>query len=42
VIKNKNGIQKGVKKIILNGNILEGNLIPADRMLENNDVLVEM
>jgi N,N'-diacetylchitobiose phosphorylase len=42
VIKNKNGSQKGVKKITLNGNRVEGNLIPADRMLENNDVLVEM
>jgi N,N'-diacetylchitobiose phosphorylase len=42
IIKNKNGIQKGVKKIILNGNIIDDNLIPVDRMIDNNEVLVEM
>ena len=42
IINNKNGIQKGVKKIILNGNIIDDNLIPVDRMMENNEVLVEM
>jgi N,N'-diacetylchitobiose phosphorylase len=42
VIKNKNGIQKGVKKILLNGEIIDGNLIPTDRMMESNEVLVEM
>jgi cellobiose phosphorylase len=42
IIKNKNGIQKGVKKIILNGTIIDDNLIPVDRMMDNNEVLVEM
>ncbi|MGD0037636.1 MAG: N,N'-diacetylchitobiose phosphorylase, partial [Bacteroidota bacterium] len=42
VIKNKTGNQHGVKKITLNGNIINGNLIPVDRMMENNEVLVEM
>jgi cellobiose phosphorylase len=42
IIKNKNGIEKGVKKILLNGEIIDGNLIPADRMMESNEVLVEM
>jgi cellobiose phosphorylase len=41
-IKNKHGMQKGVKKILLNGNILEGNIIPLERMMENNEVLVEL
>ncbi|RPI00936.1 MAG: N,N'-diacetylchitobiose phosphorylase, partial [Ignavibacteriae bacterium] len=42
IIKNKNGSQKGVKKIILNGVLMEGNLIPVEKMMENNEVLVEM
>jgi cellobiose phosphorylase len=42
VIKNKTGNQYGVKKIILNGNIVDGNLIPVERMMENNEVLVEL
>ena len=42
VIKNKTGNQHGVKKITLNRNIIDGNLIPVDRTIENNEVLVEM
>jgi N,N'-diacetylchitobiose phosphorylase len=42
VIKNTSGRQKGVKKLVLNGNILEGNLIPVERMMETNEVLVEL
>ncbi len=41
-ILNKNGSQKGVKKIILNGNAIEGNLIPLNLMKQNNVVVVEM
>jgi cellobiose phosphorylase len=41
-IRNKNGSQKGIIKIILNGNAVEGNLIPLDLMKQNNDVIVEM
>jgi N,N'-diacetylchitobiose phosphorylase len=41
-IKNKNGAQKNVKNMILNGSITKGNLIPLEKMEENNEVLVEM
>jgi cellobiose phosphorylase len=41
-IKNDKGVQKGVKKIILNGNELESNLIPLEFMKDNNDVTVIM
>ena len=39
-IKNKNGAQKGVKKIILNDKRMEGNLIPVELMKDNNNVVV--
>ena len=39
---NKLGIQKGIKKISINGEELSDNLIPLDKMKDNNDVLVEM
>ena len=42
VIKNKKGVQKGVKKIILNGEIIDSNLIPLEHMKDHNEVLVEM
>jgi N,N'-diacetylchitobiose phosphorylase len=42
VIKNETGVQKGVVKTILNGEELESNLIPIDKMKETNDVLVVM
>ncbi len=41
-VKNEGGVQKGVKRIVLNGNEIEGNLIPLDLMKENNEVLVVM
>jgi N,N'-diacetylchitobiose phosphorylase len=39
---NPNGVQKGVKKITLNGEILTDNLIPVSKMKKENDVFVEM
>ena len=42
MIKNSNGVQKGVKKIIMNGKEIEGNLIPLTLMLDTNEVLVHM
>ncbi|MGA7720853.1 MAG: N,N'-diacetylchitobiose phosphorylase [Ignavibacteriaceae bacterium] len=41
-IHNKNGSQKGVKKITLNGEPVDGNLIPLDLFEKNNEVVVEM
>ena len=41
-IINKNGAQKNVKKMTVNGNIIEGNLIPLTKMIDNNDVKIEM
>ncbi len=39
---NTSGVQKGVKKITLNGQSIEGNLLPASKMKKENDVVVEM
>ncbi len=41
-IKNETGIEKGVKKITINNKKVEGNLIPLDKMKENNEVVVVM
>lgn len=41
-VHNKSGVQKGVKKITMNGQELSGNLIPLERMHDNNKILVEM
>jgi N,N'-diacetylchitobiose phosphorylase len=41
-VVNPNGVQKGVKKITLNGQTIEGNLIPVSKMQKENDVVVEM
>lgn len=41
-IKNENCIQKGVAKIIVNGEELSTNLIPVEKMKENNEVIVMM
>jgi cellobiose phosphorylase len=41
-VVNPNGAQKGVKKITLNGQLLESNLIPASKMKKENEVVVEM
>ncbi len=42
VIKNKKGKQKGVKNLNVNGEDIEGNLIPLEKMKENNEVVVIM
>jgi len=41
-VRNKSGVRKGVKKIIINGEVIASNLIPLDKMKDNNEVLVEM
>jgi cellobiose phosphorylase len=41
-IKNKNAHQKGVQRILLNGELIQGNILPADQLKEDNDVLVEL
>jgi N,N'-diacetylchitobiose phosphorylase len=41
-IQNNEGVQKGVKKITLNGKEIEGNFIPLNEMKKENTVLVEM
>ena len=41
-VKNENGVEKGVKKITLNGEELKNNIIPASRLNKTNEVLVEM
>ena len=41
-IKNEGGVQKGVKKLIVNGVEIEGNVIPFSQMKEDNEVLVFM
>jgi N,N'-diacetylchitobiose phosphorylase len=42
LIRNENGVQKGVKKILMNGKEIMGNLIPVEQMEEDNEVLVFM
>jgi cellobiose phosphorylase len=41
-VKNPAGAQKGVKKLVLNGAALEANFIPAEKLLAENQVEVEM
>jgi cellobiose phosphorylase len=41
-IKNDKGVQKGISRIILNGQQLNSNLIPFELMKDNNDVTVTM
>lgn len=41
-INNPNGAQHGVKSAVLNGEVLGGSLIPADKLSENNDIVIEM
>ncbi len=41
-VVNPKGVQKGVKKITLNGEAIEGNLIPVSKMKKENEVLVKM
>jgi cellobiose phosphorylase len=42
IIKNTSGIQKGVKRILINGSEIKGTLIPLDKMNGRNEVEVEM
>ncbi|HPR33033.1 MAG TPA: hypothetical protein PLK12_13090 [Prolixibacteraceae bacterium] len=41
-VKNENGVQKGVARMFVNGEQLDGNFIPQDKMKEKNEVLVYM
>lgn len=41
-IKNEKGMQKGVKKILVNGKEIKGTLIPLNIMEDINEVVVEM
>jgi cellobiose phosphorylase len=42
LIKNESGIERGIKRLSINGNIVEGNIIPLELMKENNEVIVVM
>ena len=39
---NRAGVQRGVKRILLNGEAIDGNLIPVSRLKRQNDLVVEM
>ncbi len=41
-VNNPAGVQKGIARLVLNGAALEGNFIPAEMLLAENDVVVEM
>jgi cellobiose phosphorylase len=41
-VDNSAGVQKGVARVTLNGEWIEGNLIPADRMRDENQAVVVM
>ena len=41
-VRNPAGVQKGVRKLVLNGELLEGNFIPAAKLAAENRVVVEM
>ncbi|HJX72078.1 MAG TPA: glycosyl hydrolase family 65 protein, partial [Bacteroidales bacterium] len=41
-IQNEQGVEKGVKQVVLNGSEIQGNLIGLNDMLEKNEVLVMM
>ena len=40
VVKNPAGVCQGVKRIMLNGVVLDGNLVPAEKLREHNEVEV--
>ncbi|MFC2137895.1 GH36-type glycosyl hydrolase domain-containing protein, partial [Bacteroidota bacterium] len=42
IVKNNNSIEKGVEKIIINGNELNGNFIPNELLKDNNEITVIM
>lgn len=41
-VQNQAGVQKGVKKIVINGEAITGNIIPLEKMKDTNEVLMEM
>jgi len=41
-VRNPHGVEKGVVRLILNGETLPGNLIPAAKLAAGNDVVAEM
>jgi cellobiose phosphorylase len=41
-VENPDGVQKGVRQVELNGEVIEGDLIPAARMKDENQVVVTM
>lgn len=41
-VQNPDHVEKGVKSVILNSEELAGNIIPADQMLDENEVIVVM
>ena len=41
-VHNQAGVQKGVRSLVLNGEKLEGNFIPAEKLAGENRVVVEM
>jgi cellobiose phosphorylase len=41
-VRNDSGVQKGIKKVIVNGKEIKGNFIPFNEMKEENTVLVQM
>jgi cellobiose phosphorylase len=41
-VANPNGVQKGVRRVTLNGQPVEGNLLPLAKLKKGNQVLVEM
>ncbi|WP_040951958.1 GH36-type glycosyl hydrolase domain-containing protein [Gorillibacterium massiliense] len=41
-VENKNGVEKGVVKIVINGEEIAGNVIPVSKMKQENEVLVVM
>jgi N,N'-diacetylchitobiose phosphorylase len=41
-VSNPSGVQKGVKKLTLNGKELTGSFIPAEALLAENQVEVQM
>jgi cellobiose phosphorylase len=41
-VVNRAGVQKGVKKITLNGQPIQGSVVPVAKMKSENEVVVEM
>jgi cellobiose phosphorylase len=41
-VQNPAGVQKGVRQLVVNGEVLEGNFIPAEKLAAENHVAAEM